>query len=77
MKTEPAEIIDVDTRGPEPPQPRVKILEAIANLPAGAELRAHTERRPMHLYAQLEERGFVGETKEQKDGSFITQIRNR
>ncbi len=76
-KTEPVQIVDVDARGLEPPQPMVKILEAISNLPEGAELRANTERRPMHLYAQLEERGFVGETKEQEDGSFITQIRHR
>ena len=77
VKTEPTEIIDVDARSLEPPQPMVKILEALAVLPAGAKLRAHTERRPMHLYAQLEERGFVGETEEQNDGSFITKIRRR
>lgn len=75
-ETEPTEIIDVDARGLEPPQPMVKILEALAVLPAGAELRAHTQRKPAHLYAQLEERGFVGETKEQSDGSFITKIRS-
>ena len=77
VKTEPPEIIDVDARGLEPPQPLVKILEALAVLPAGAELRAHTERKPMHLYARLEERGFAGETEEQNDGSFITKIRSR
>jgi uncharacterized protein (DUF2249 family) len=77
VRTEPTEIIDVDARGLEPPQPMVKILEALADLPAGAELRAHTERKPMHLYAQLEERGFVGQTEEQKDGSHVTHIRRR
>jgi len=76
-KAKPTEIIDVDARGLEPPQPMVKILEAVAVLPAGAELRAHTERRPMHLYAQLEERGFAGESEEQNDGSYITKIRSR
>ncbi len=74
-KIEPAAIADVDARGLEPPQPRVKILEAIAVWPAGAALRAHTERRPMHLYPQLEERGFAGESEEQNDGSYITKIR--
>jgi len=74
VNPEPTEIIDVDARGLEPPQPLVKILEAVAVLPAGAELRAHTERRPMHLYAQLEERGFAGKSEEQKDGSYITKI---
>ena len=75
VKTEPAEIVEVDARGLEPPQPLIKILEALASLPEGAELRAHTERKPMHLYAQLEERGFVGQTEEQADGSHITHIR--
>jgi len=70
-------VIEVDARGLEPPQPLVKILEALATLPEGARLRARTDRRPMHLYAQLEERGFVGESEEQKDGSFVTHVRRR
>ncbi len=71
------EIIDLDARGLEPPQPLVTIFEALGTLPDHAELRAHTDRRPMHLYAQLEERGFTGESQEQSDGSFITHIRHR
>ncbi len=70
-------IIEVDARGLEPPQPLVKILEAVSNLPQGAELRARTDRRPMHLYAQREERGFKGESEEQPDGSFLTYVRRR
>jgi uncharacterized protein (DUF2249 family) len=77
METEAGRRIEVDARGLEPPMPMVTILEALADLPAGAELRARTDRRPMHLYAQLEERGFVGESEEQTDGSFITQICRR
>jgi len=68
-------IRDVDARGLEPPQPMVKILEAVAVLPTGVELRARTDRRPMHLYPQLEQRGFVGVTEEQTDGSYLTHIR--
>jgi len=74
QKNSPATVIDVDARGLEPPQPMIKILEALAALPHGAELHAHTDRRPMHLFAQLEERGFAGETKEETDGSHITKI---
>jgi uncharacterized protein (DUF2249 family) len=70
-------VIEVDARGLEPPQPLVKILEALATLPAGARLRARTDRRPMHLYVQLEARGFIGESEEQADGSFITNVRRR
>lgn len=66
---------EVDARGLEPPQPLIRILEAIATLPGGAELRARTDRRPIHLYAQLEERGFSGETSEEPDGSYLTLIR--
>jgi uncharacterized protein (DUF2249 family) len=72
-----ARIIDVDARGLEPPQPMIVILEALAALPKEAELRARTDRRPMHLYAQLEARGFFGETEAEKDGSFVTHIRRR
>ncbi len=71
------EIVDVDARGLEPPQPLVRILESLAALPAGAELRAWTDRRPMHLYAQLEERGFSATTADQPNGSFLTHIRRR
>ena len=67
--------LEVDARGLEPPQPLVTILEALSTLPEGATLQARTDRRPMHLYAQLEERGFTGQTQAQADGSFITLIR--
>lgn len=69
--------IEVDARGLEPPQPMVKILEALADLPKDTSLCARTDRRPMHLYAQLEARGFTGNSEEQNDGSFITHIRAR
>jgi uncharacterized protein (DUF2249 family) len=69
------EILNLDARGLEPPQPLITILEAISTLPPAAELWARTDRRPMHLYAQLESRGFTGESTEQADGSFITHIR--
>jgi len=73
--TRPVSVVEIDARGLEPPQPLLVILEVLAALPENAELRARTDRRPLHLYAQLEERGFVGETKEEENGSFITCIR--
>jgi len=68
-------VIDVDARGLEPPQPLVVVLEALERLPEDTEMRARTDRRPLHLYALLEQRGFTGETEEQHDGSFVTTIR--
>lgn len=73
----PEKLVEVDARGLEPPQPMIKILETLAELPDGAQLKARTDRRPMHLYAQLEERGFSAETQEQPDGSFLTHVRRR
>jgi uncharacterized protein (DUF2249 family) len=69
--------IKVDTRGLEPPEPLVKILEAVVNLPDGVDLVALTDRRPMHLYAHLEERGLLSETKEAANGGFITYVRRK
>lgn len=72
---ETSESIKLDARGLEPPQPMVRILEALETVPKGSVLHAKTDRRPMHLYAQLESRGFVGETEQLTDGSFVTHIR--
>jgi len=71
------ETVEVDARGLEPPQPLVKILEALASLVDSGRLNARTDRRPMHLYAQLEDRGYTAETQEQPDGSFLTCVRRR
>ena len=70
-------IVDLDARGLEPPQPMVRILEALSTLPANATVRARTDRRPMHLYPLLEDRGFTAETQAEADGSFVTQIHRR
>jgi uncharacterized protein (DUF2249 family) len=69
-----AAVVEIDARGLEPPEPLVRILESLAKLPAGAILRARTDRRPMHLYAQVEERGFRARSQEESDGSFVTDI---
>jgi len=73
--TAPTEVVEVDARHLEPPQPMVKVLEALSALPEGGRLCARTDRRPIHLYPVLEARGFTAESEEQPDGSYITQIR--
>ena len=72
-----SQAIQLDARGLEPPQPMMKILEAVAALPAGATIIAHTDRQPLLLYPLLEQRGFTYETTIQSDGSHITHIRHR
>ena len=68
-------LIELDARGLEPPQPLMKALEVVASLPQGATLRLHTRWRPALLYAELEKRGFAGQSEEQSDGSYLTYIR--
>jgi len=68
-------ILRLDLRGLEPPEPLVRILEALSRLPASSDLEARTDRRPLHLYAQLERRGYTAESTEEPDGSHLTRIR--
>jgi uncharacterized protein (DUF2249 family) len=65
----------VDVRGLEPPQPMLRVLEEIDRLGPGAELEVHHDRRPMFLYPQLDERGFVHETDEPEPGLVRILIR--
>jgi uncharacterized protein (DUF2249 family) len=65
--------LTVDARGLEPPEPLIIILEALGRVTDGMELRVQTDRRPIHLYPLLEQRGFTCETEEQ-DGGFVTKI---
>ena len=62
----------IDARGFEPPEPLIRILNALESLPANTTLRAITDRRPCHLFGEAEQRGFRHESGEQPDGSWIT-----
>ena len=58
-------------------QPMVRILEAIDGLSAGDRLEVLHERRPIFLYPQLEDRGFLHETSEPAPGLVRIVIRRR
>ncbi|MDO8542834.1 MAG: DUF2249 domain-containing protein [Opitutaceae bacterium] len=68
----PSGVHEIDVRGLEPPEPLVRILDALESLPAGATLRAHTDREPCHLFGEAGQRGFRHDCNEQPDGSWIT-----
>jgi len=72
--TASGEVMEVDARGLEPPQPMVRILDALASLPEGATLRALTDRQPVHLFDQLALRGFRSESSENPQGGYVTVI---
>jgi len=65
----------LDVRGLEPPQPMVRILDALGQLSAGECLEVHHDRRPLFLYPQLDERGFLYETDERAPGLVHIRIR--
>jgi uncharacterized protein (DUF2249 family) len=65
----------VDVRGLEPPLPMVRVLERLDGLEPGQELLVIHERRPVFLYPQLDERGFVYETREAGPGRVEISIR--
>lgn len=65
----------LDVRGLEPPQPMQRVLEEIERLRPGAELEVRHDRRPVFLYPQLDERGFVHETDEPEPGLVRIRIR--
>jgi uncharacterized protein (DUF2249 family) len=67
-------VVELDLRGLEPPQPLIRIMEAVTTLPPCGVLEARTDRRPIHLYPELEARGFSGQTEPEKDGSYLTRI---
>lgn len=65
----------LDNRGLEPPQPMMKTLEALETLKDNHTLVIINDRQPMFLYPELEERGYLHNTTELKDGSYQITIK--
>ncbi|HSI08717.1 MAG: DUF2249 domain-containing protein [Rariglobus sp.] len=65
---------EVDARGLEPPEPMMRILNAVETLKPGATLRARTDRRPVHLYPELDARGVRYVSEQAADESWITTL---
>jgi uncharacterized protein (DUF2249 family) len=63
---EPDDVVILDVRGLEPPEPMVRTLAALETLPADATLVQINVRVPEFLLPQLEQRGFTYEVREQK-----------
>ena len=74
-RTAGAPTLHIDVRGLDPPEPMMRVLEAVDRLPAGQTLEVLHERRPIFLYPQLDDRGFVHETDEPEPGTVRIVIR--
>lgn len=60
------DVVVLDVRGLEPPEPMMKTLAALEALPAGAVLVQLNARPPQFLLPILEERGFTYEIRQQE-----------
>lgn len=65
---------ELDNRGLPPPEPMVRILEALGSLGAGDDLHVLMDREPLMLYPELERRGFAWEFGEQA-GELVLTVR--
>lgn len=74
---EDGDVIMLDVRGLEPPEPMVRTLEALAAMPRGKTLVQINVRVPQFLIPKLEERGFTYEVREQSEDLVRLFIRHK
>lgn len=71
------DVVVLDVRDLEPPEPMVRTLEALETLPRGRTLLQLNVRVPQFLLPKLEERGFVYEIREQSRDLVRLFIRHK
>ena len=64
----PTAEVTIDVSELVPPEPMIRILEALEMMPEGGVLLVRHVRRPMHLYPRLDEMGYRHETRELEPG---------
>jgi len=70
-----SDVVVLDVRGLEPPEPMMRTLATLETLPEGATLVQINVRIPQFLLPLLEERGFTCDIREQDDGTVRLFIR--
>ena len=67
-------IIELDVRGLEPPQPLLTIFAALENLKGDETLHIIHERKPIHLYPRLKDAGYKFLTEETAGDLYTIKI---
>ncbi len=67
----PAPVAHVDNRGLLPPEPMMRILQAVEGLRPGEVLAAVNDREPMFLLPELEARGHAIRVERREDGVHL------
>ena len=68
------QIVRLDNRGLEPPQPMVRTLAKLENANCGDIVVIHNDRVPMFLIEELNTLGYLFNVDNQEDGSVIVTI---
>lgn len=68
------EIVKLDNRGLEPPQPMMRTLAALERIRPGDEVHIHNDRVPVFLIEELNNLGYPFTVDEQPDGSAKVKI---
>jgi len=66
--------VTIDVSELVPPEPMIKILEALEQLQPGSRLLVHHVRRPIHLYDRLNEMGYRHQTRDLGPGKVEVLI---
>ena len=76
---EPTELPEVllDLRGLFPPEPMERVLDALASLGLGQQIRMLIEREPHPLYRILENNGYVWRCTEPEPGLYQIVIEEK
>jgi len=69
--------IAIDVSELVPPEPMIKVLEALETLPQNGRLLVHHVRRPIHLYERLDEMGYGYDTRELGPGRIDVLIQKQ
>lgn len=64
----------LDCRGLHPPEPFVRIIEQLDAVHGDFRLTALLERRPIHLFPELEERGLRYGIRQREDGLYELSV---
>ena len=70
-------IIELDLRGLEPPEPLVRVLAALETLPPGASLRLKINCQPLPLYRILDRDGYAHKEQPSTESLLEVTIRAR
>lgn len=65
----------IDARDLEPPEPFVRVMDALKTLAPGATLTVLLPREPFPLYATLDKLGYAHEASLAGDGTYTIRIR--